>query len=156
MNQTTSIPEGIVINNFDEIEASQNFKGLFIKKSSEMQYSRPNSFYIEGVCGLYVNPGAAMSTWEQFPERVIFHVKAVGTNNEYISKFIEASFSYDGEVNFGPSGQIVQKKIDRNLFDEDFFENITSLSAVLKPGTKIEISAEFEGMISNKIIMDLK
>ena len=157
MKSIDTIPLGIKENEFNELSASKDFKGLYIRLSPHFDNSRSEkTLEIEGVCGVFVNAGAAMSMWEQFPKKVIFHVKDLKNSRQYETEFHELSISWEGSVDFGPSNQLVQKPFNRNLFEVNQFKDIESLVELIKPGTSVEIYATFEGMTSNIITVELK
>ncbi len=147
MQNKQTFPSGIRIDEFGEITADKNFIGLFIQWPLHNEISLDGKyFYVEGICGIFVSSGGAMEMWQQFPESVIFTAKDLGTSNEYKTRFSELSISWEGEPDFGPSDQIVQKSLMVDLFN-----SLPKLKGALKKGTQLEIYATFRKLKSNTI-----
>jgi len=150
MPNKQDLPRGISKDEFGEITADKSFKGLFIQKSSYDEISLTSDYlYIEGVYGIFVNSGGAMEMWQQFPESVIFTAKDLEALKIYETHFDELSISWEGEPDFGPSNQIVQKSLTVDLFN-----SLPTLKENLDRGSQLEIYGTFKGVKSNTIIIE--
>lgn len=151
------LPIGIILDEFGDLVATKDYKGIYIRLSQIENISRVDAkLVIEGIVGIFVNEGAAMAVWQEFPKDVIFYVKDLSTGKTYESIYLERSVSWDVIPEFGPSNQIVQNLFEKNLFNTHFFHGVERISDELKPGTSIEVYVTFKGMTSNTLTVTVE
>lgn len=156
MAELDSLPKGISVNEFQLLNVSSEFKGLFIRLAPDQEFSREsNQLIIEGACGLFISPGSAMAIWQSFPQSVIIHIRDIKKNISYSSSFEEMNISWEGEPDFGPTDQVVQNIFERDLFESNLFKGIDRLGQEITPGSSIEVYVTFEGMKSNTLRIKL-
>lgn len=146
------LPTGILLDEFGDLTATKDYKGIYIRLSPQENISRVDAkLVLEGIVGIFVNHDAARATWQEFPNDIIFHVKDLSTGKTYESSYTKSSVGWHVIPEFGPSNQIVHNLFEKNLLSTHFFSGVKRLSDELKPRTTIEVYVTFKGLTSNTL-----
>jgi len=107
---------------------------------------------ISGALSMFVNCGSQYSTWNQFPETILFVLKDLDTGNIYESNNTELSISWDGNNVYE---MYAQEPCDK-IVTKEFLLTVTSIYFNHPPKTEVsnfELKASYLGFSSNIVLI---
>jgi len=127
-------------------------QGLAIQVDANSIKGKSGLVEIEGILSVYVNCGSQYSTWNQFPQTILYVLKDLDTGNIFESVNLELSISWDGnqvydEYSKKPCNQVVTERFSTSLADISFINPSNQTI------TNFELHASYLGRISNVLVI---